>query len=110
MYRPGSGDPAPTQSGLLSHICAARHSVNRGLSALSVPPSFGLTLNKKVATMLAEILMVRLETALRMAKEAAPARDSRFVPFTMTARSELNAPGPARLSPEGFGAPKKTTP
>jgi hypothetical protein len=110
MCRPGSGDPAPTQSGLLSHICAARHSVNRGLSALSVPPSFGLTLNKKVATMLAEILMVRLETALRMAKEAAPPRDPRFVPFTMTARSELNASGPALLSSDAFAAAKKTTP
>ena len=77
---------------------------------MCILPSVGLTPNKKVATMLAEILMVRLETALRMAKEAAPPRDPRFVPFTMTARSELNACGPTRLSPDAFGAPKKTTP
>jgi len=51
-----------------------------------------LTLNKKVATILAEILMVR------------------FVPFTMTARSELNASGRTRLSPDAFAAAKKTTP
>jgi len=60
--------------------------------------------------MLAEILMVRLETALRMTKEAAPPRDPRFVPFTMTARSEANISGPARLSPDAFAAAKKTTP
>jgi hypothetical protein len=77
---------------------------------VSLSPSVGLTLDKKVATMLAEILMVRLETALRMAKEAAPPRDPRFVPFTMTARSELNAPGPALLSSDAFAAAKKTTP
>jgi len=45
-----------------------------------------------------------------MAKEAAPPRDPRFVPFTMTARSELNAPGPALLSSDAFAAAKKTTP
>jgi hypothetical protein len=60
--------------------------------------------------MLAEILMVRLETALRMTKEAAPPRDPRFVPFTMTARSEPRASGPARLSPDASAAAKKTTP
>jgi hypothetical protein len=62
------------------------------LSAKSIPPRVGLTLNKKVATILAEILMVR------------------FVPFTMTARSELNASGRTRLSPDAFAAAKKTTP
>ena len=60
--------------------------------------------------MLAEMLMVRLEAALRMAKEAAPARDPRFVPFTMTARSELNAPGAALHSSDAFAAAKKTPP
>lgn len=100
----------PTQSGLLSHICAARHSKNRELGALCIAPSVGLTLNKKVATMLAEILMVRLETALRMAKEAAPPRDPRFVPFTMTARAELDASGLARLSPDAIAVAKKTAP
>jgi hypothetical protein len=60
--------------------------------------------------MLAEILMVRLEAALRITREATPARDPRFVPFTMTVRSELNAPGPARLAPDAFAVGKKTTP
>jgi hypothetical protein len=45
-----------------------------------------------------------------MTKEAAPPRDPRFVPFTMTARSEPRASGPARLSPDASAAAKKTTP
>jgi hypothetical protein len=73
-------------------------------------PGVGLAL-KKVATMLAEILMVRLETALRMAKEVPPPSDPRFVPFNMTtARFESGAAVPAPLAPDAFAAAKKPTP
>lgn len=59
--------------------------------------------------MLAEILMVRLETTLRMAKEVPPQRDPRFVPFTMAARAEFKA-APAPLAPGAPAAVTKATP
>jgi len=42
--------------------------------------------------------------------ETTPARDPRFVPLTMTARSELNASGAVRLAPDAFAFGNKTTP
>jgi hypothetical protein len=57
--------------------------------------------------MLAEILMVRLETTLRMAKEAPPPRDPRFVPFTMAA-SEFKAAAPG--APDAPAATTKAAP
>jgi len=52
--------------------------------------------------MLAEILMVRLETALRMAQETPAARDPRFVPFTLAAGSELSAAASAPVAPDAL--------
>jgi hypothetical protein len=59
--------------------------------------------------MLAEILMVRLETTLRMVKEVPPPRDPRFVPFTMAA-SEFKAAAPAPGAPDAPAATIKAAP
>jgi hypothetical protein len=60
--------------------------------------------------MLAEILMVRLETALRAAQEPPPARDPRFIPFTLAARSQFKAAAPTLLAPETLAAVTKANP
>jgi hypothetical protein len=59
--------------------------------------------------MLAEILMVRLETTLRMTKDVPPPRDPRFVPFTMAACSEFRV-APAPLAPDAPAAVTKAAP
>jgi len=59
--------------------------------------------------MLAEILMVRLETTLRMAEEVPPRRDPRFVPFTMAAGSEVNAAASAPVAPDALTVSTKAT-
>jgi hypothetical protein len=60
--------------------------------------------------MLAEILMVRLETTLRMAKEVPPPRDPRFVPFTMAGRSEFKTVAPAPGAPDAPAAMTEAAP
>jgi len=60
--------------------------------------------------MLAEILMVRLETALRTAQETPPARDPRFVPFTLAAGPQVNAAASAPVAAEALTVSTTATP